>query len=81
MSMNKTEIATIKNVIARLNKPNCGCSNNMNADEVVKAANEMGIEAVSRLYLNTWIIPALELLVTEGRTTSDLELARDIARI
>jgi hypothetical protein len=78
--MNKTEIATIKNVITRLKKPNCGCSNGMNSGEIVKAANEMGIEAVSRIYLDTWIIPALELLIAEGRTTRDLQLARDIAR-
>ena len=47
----------------------------------VKAANAQGVEAVSRIYLDTWIIPALELLIAEGRTSRDLKLARDIAGI
>jgi len=81
MTMSKTVITTIHNLIARLKKPNCGCSNGFGTEEIVKAANAQGVEAVSRIYLDTWIIPALELLIAEGRTPRDLKLARDIAGI
>lgn len=77
MTMTKTEIAAIQNVIARLKKPNCGCSNGFGTEEIVKAANDQGIEAVSRLYLDTWVIPALELLIAEKR---DPKLAEALSR-
>jgi hypothetical protein len=78
MALTKTETATIENVIARLKKPNCGCSNGPGTREVVFDANVMGIEAVSRLYLDTWIIGALELLVAEKR---DPKLAERLSRV
>ena len=77
MALTKTEAATIHNLIARLKKPNCGCSNGFGTEEIVKAANDQGIEAVSRLYLDTWVIPALELLIGENR---DPKLAEDLSR-
>lgn len=61
--MTKTELQAIEGVIARLKKPNCGCANTFTADELVAQVNAQGIEAVSRIYLDTWIIPALELLL------------------
>jgi len=75
--MNKTEQATIRNIVARLKKPNCGCANSIGTEQIVAAANEKGIEAVSRLYLDTWVIPALELLLSGER--HNVELARDLS--
>lgn len=61
--MTKTEIETITNIVARLNEPNCGCSNGMGYEAIVAAVNAKDIEAVSRIYLNTWIIPSLRMLL------------------
>lgn len=72
MAMTKTETAAIKNVIKRLKEPNCGCSNGFDADDLVKLANSAGIEAVSRSYLDSWIIPALELLLPGDKRNPDL---------
>lgn len=72
MSLTQAEAATIENIIARLKQPNCGCSNGLNTEQFVKQVNELGIEAVSRLYLNTWIIPALELLLPGESRNPDL---------
>ena len=77
MALTKTEAATIHNVIKRLKKPNCGCSNGIGTEAIVKAVNDEGIEAVSRIYLDTWVIPALELLIGENR---DPKLAEDLSR-
>lgn len=76
--MTKGEIETIRNIIARLKKPNCGCSNGIGLESIVAAANAKGIEAPSRLYLDTWVIGALEcLLPGEGR---DVDLAARLSR-
>lgn len=77
MALSKTETATIQNVINRLKKPNCGCSNGYGTEGIVKDANAQGIEAVSRLYLESWVISALELLVAENR---DPKLAEFLSR-
>ena len=77
MALTKTEAATIHNLITRLKKPNCGCSNGIGTEAIVKAVNDEGIEAVSRIYLDTWVIPALELLIGENR---DPKLAEDLSR-
>lgn len=85
MAMNRTEVAAIRNVIARLKEANCGCSPdtifNNTTREIVRLAETLRephtLEIVSRIYLDTWIIPALELLLPgEGR---DPELARELA--
>ena len=61
--MTKIEIQTLQNVIRRLEKPNCGCSNDFLLKALVEQCNANGIEAASRLYLNTWVIPALKMLL------------------
>ena len=77
--MTKTEQLVIQLIVARLKAPNCGCAHSSidGTDEIAAAANAAGIEAVSRLYLETWIVPALEMLLPgDGRNP---ELARQLA--
>lgn len=50
--MTKTEIATLRNVIARLKQPNCGCRNDLGAQELVTAANALGLHVCRR---STWL--------------------------
>lgn len=78
MAMTKDERATIENIIKQLSKPNCGCSNGLGTEDLVKTVNDKGIEAVSRLYLDTWIIPALRLLLPGEQR--DPKRARRISR-
>lgn len=78
MALNKSEIRVLQNVIARLKKPNLGCCNQMGLEELVKLANENGVEAVSRIYLDTWVIPTLELLLKGGRYS--VQLAETISK-
>lgn len=72
--MTKDEIATIENLIARLSEENCGCSPGpgtlkkidaagirTKADPEKTTATEYAV--VSRIYLNTWIIPSLQMLL------------------
>lgn len=76
--MTKTEIETMKNVIARLKAKNLGCSNVPYFNAFVEEANADGLEVASRLYLDTWIIPSLEMLLPgEGR---DPKLAVKLSR-
>nr|DAP64254.1 MAG TPA: hypothetical protein [Caudoviricetes sp.] len=77
--MTKTEIAAIQNVIKRLKKENLGCS--LPTGTLAKLPEQSEehasrIEYVSRLYLDTWVIPALELLLPGNRRNP--ELARDL---
>lgn len=86
--MTKTEERAIRNVIARLSKPECGCSPdttfNATTREIVRLRDEMPdecgtrrVEIVSRIYLDTWIIPALALLLPGAERNP--ELAADLA--
>ena len=75
--MTKDEIATIQNIIRRLKQPNCGCSNGIGTEELVALANSQGIEAVSRLYLDTWVVPALEQLLPGDKRNP--KLARQLS--
>lgn len=70
--MTKGEIETLQNIIARLKQPNCGCSGAFDSDREIVAANSKGLEAPSRLYLDTWIIGALELLLPGKSRNVDL---------
>ena len=65
--MTKRELETIRNIVARLKKPNCGCSNSPGFAPLVTDANAHGLEVASRLYLDTWVIPSLEMLLPESR--------------
>lgn len=71
MALTKLEEQAIRNVIDRLKQRNCGCSFGPNSHETqaVKAINVLPqrVEAVSRIYLDTWVIPGLELLLPEKR--------------
>lgn len=73
--MNKKEKQVIANIIERLHSKNLGCSNGFGTEQVVTEANEKGIECASRLYIDTWIIPALEILLIEDKNVDDLPLA------
>ena len=75
--MTKSEQEVVSNIIERLSAANCDCCNDMGAEKIVAEANAKGIEAVSRLYLDTWVIPALQMLLSgEGR---NVELARRLS--
>lgn len=87
--MTKTELRALRNVIRRLREENCGCSPdttfNATTREIVRLADTIRggdhgsatVEIVSRIYLDTWIIPALELLLdTPDRNP---QLAADLA--
>ncbi|ABL96749.1 hypothetical protein BcepF1.018 [Burkholderia phage BcepF1] len=75
--MTKTEIQALKNIAARLKEQNCGCSNSNRNAELVAECNKREIEAVSRIYLDTWIISALDLLIEGGNRNA--ELARSLS--
>jgi len=77
--VNKTETETIRNIIKRLREPRAGCST---PEPFGKTPENMphDYELVSRIYINTWLVGPLELLVEEGRTISDLILACDMSR-
>lgn len=71
--MTRKEQEVISNIIERLSAPNCGCHNGFGTENIVAEANAKGIEAVSRLYLDSWVIPALRMLLPgKGR---DIDLA------
>lgn len=71
--MTNQELDTIRNIIARLKKRDCGCShsfigpdNNSELKAAVETLNAREIECVSRIYLDTWVIGALERLLPES---------------
>ena len=63
--MGKKETLVLRNVIRRLRGEN--------ASPEVAAA----LTRVPKLYLETWVIPALEILIADG----DLDLAVDLTRL
>jgi hypothetical protein len=67
--MNKSEIQVIKNVIERL-QGKSACS------EVNTALTEKDVS----LYLNTWVISSLKLLIKDDRSLEDLELAKRLSK-
>ena len=75
--MTKTEQLVIQAIIKRLQSPNCGCSHSGKAEGLALAANVQGLEVVSRVYLESWVIPALEMLLPgDGRNP---ELAKRLS--
>lgn len=76
--MTNGEVEVLRNIIKRLKKPNCGCCNDLHVKELVAQLNAQSIEAVSRPYLDTWVIPALEALLPGDNR--DVQLARDLSR-
>jgi len=68
--MTKQEIETIRNIVERLKKANLGCSNSNSLEALVSEANSKGVECASRLYVDTWLIGALECLLPEQRDPS-----------
>jgi len=86
--MTQAEIETLQNIIKRLREPNLGCSMGEPTCSRILALNAslsddprsqgMRLEVASRVYLNTWIIPSLEMLLPgPGRNTT---LARSMSR-
>ena len=76
--MNKTEIATIENIIKRLKEPRCGCAEPFPDEHKKREYQVPGYEGVSRSYLNAWIIHPLELLLSDNK--HDKKLARDLSQ-
>lgn len=68
--MNKSETKVIENVIRHLEKDNDRCS-----DAVKLALNDKNL----RIYLDTWVLPAMRLLIDEQRTAYDLNLAVELS--
>jgi hypothetical protein len=68
--MTKTELQVIRNIIRRLQSQNLGCSNSPAHDALVAQANAAGLEVASRHYLDSWVVPALELLLPDGEVES-----------
>ena len=65
--MTKTEIETIRNIVATLKKPNIGCVAGPNCTDEGAGKKSSGKIDASRIYVDTWIIPALEMLLPEMR--------------
>jgi len=76
--MTRDEEQTIRNLVARLSAPNLDCHFGPGPDTERRIAemNANGIECVSRIYLDSWIVPALQHLLPESRNT---RLARDLS--
>ena len=75
--MTKDEEATICNLIARMKEPRIGCAEPFPSAKIAGEKLAVGYEGVSRVYLETWIIPALELLLPgDGRNPA---LARKLS--
>lgn len=70
--MTKKEQKTIRNIIDRLSSPNCGYHNRLGTEKIVAEVNAKEIEAVSRLYLDSWVIPALRMLLPGEDRNVDL---------
>ena len=70
--MTKAEQQTLRNIIKRLESPNCGCCNDFDLAKLVVALNAKKVEAVSRIYLDTWIIPPLKMLLPGEDRNPDL---------
>ena len=68
MTMSASEVEVIRNVIARL-QPDA----RRTSDDVFEALSDRSM----RLFLDTWVISALECLLPERR---DLKLAKDLSR-
>jgi hypothetical protein len=69
MAMSPTERATIQNVAKKLSKGTTQLDPKLVPH----------LEAL-RLWLDTWVIPPLEMIAKEDRTTEELRLARDLSR-
>lgn len=75
--MTKTEEQTLRNIVARLKQPNLGCSFPESQAAAVAQLNAADVQCVGRLYLETWMLPALELLLPGERR--DPQLAQRIS--
>lgn len=78
MAMTKTERETIENLIKSLKMPRAGCSEPFPDVSAKEEKQANGYEGVSRLYLDTWIIGPLELLLSDEPGSS--ETARRMSR-
>lgn len=79
--MTKQELATIRNIITKLRQPNFGCSPGLRDEEAMAAANKAGLQATTEVYLETWIIGPLQLLVAEKGQGRNPRLAADMSRV
>jgi len=78
--MTREELETVQNIIDRLKAPDCGCGGmGINRARKILVETEIEsqmygtkIELVSRTYLDTWVIPALEMLLPGERRNTKL---------
>lgn len=78
--MNNRQRQTIEQISARLKEPHLGAAvgGPLDSEEVNKAIELLqsrGFEVTSRLYLNTWIIPALDLMLSSEASAQKLALS------
>lgn len=66
--MNKTEKQVIENVIRRLR-----------GEQASPQVRESLTDSHTSLYLESWVIPALERLIREDRNRQDLQIAKDLS--
>lgn len=72
MAMTKTERAALENLVKRLKKPRAGCAQPYRIDDEALTGD---YEAVSRIYIETWLVGPLECLLA-----GEAKLARDMSR-
>lgn len=65
MALTQTERGIITNIIARLKRERLGCAEPFPDATAAKEQQAPGYEGVSRLYVNTWLIGPLELMLSD----------------
>ena len=73
--MNQRQRRTVENQIKRLKDHNLGSHITHQSQEVKDAVallNSKGYEVVGRLYLDTWVVPSLEYMLSDNVETQKL---------
>lgn len=73
--MNQRQRRTVENQIKRLKDRNLGSHASNQSREVQDAIallNSKGYEVVGRIYLDTWVVPSLEYMLSDNTETQKL---------
>lgn len=81
--MNQRQRQTIEQIAASLKEPHAGASVggplvSAEVNKAIELLQSKGFEVTSRIYLNTWIISPLELLLSAS--ANDQKLALSLSR-
>lgn len=71
MPMTKKERQVITNIINRLKCERLGCAEPFPDASAAQEKQAHGYEGVSRLYVNTWLIGPLELMLSDKQDALD----------